>query len=225
MKYILLILIITNFFCNTLDKERLELDRQILEFEKAKFQKCGCCNPGEEKPTVLLYKKPEAVDVPKKDCNPVSTAGHAEIWNLAEEGNWYYSPNQMSKGELCKEEPMESFYKIYSNTESYVAETQVPKTKKSSCINNVLFHGKDKLYQLMLEKTAKEELKTELPSFANVKKETIEYNNAEKGRSFYYECKPTDPQKKWDKCTCLLYASYGGGKEKLAERLKKEIGK
>lgn len=207
--------------CNSLEKERLELDRQILEFEKERFQKCGCnC----ESNKVLIPYSVEVEKVEKKapsTCTKISPPTREEIWALAEKGEWSYSPKLLSQKEICKEFPKETFYKIYYNTESYVAETQVPRTKKSSCINNVLFHGKENLYESMIEDAAKEVgVKFEKEKFIDLKNQIIEYNTLEKGRSFYYECKPTDEKGLWNKCVCVLFASYENGKEQLKTKIK-----
>lgn len=205
--------------CTSLEKERLELDKQILEFEKERFRKCGCC--GES--VVKVTESTPIVAKTEKDCTKTNPPSREDIWTLAEKGDWSYSPPLLEKSSVCQEDPKETFYKIYQNTDSYVAETQVPKTKKSSCINNVLFHGKDKLYDLMLDHTAKFMGITnyEKEKFTKVKNETIEYNTAEKGRSFYFECRPTDPQGSWNKCTCVLFASYPNGRTGLGTRMKK----
>jgi hypothetical protein len=60
----------------------------------------------------------------------------------------------------------------------------------------------------------------EKEKFLNLKNEIIDYNTKQKGRSFYYECKPTDEKGNWYKCVCVLYASFEGGKEKLKEKIK-----
>jgi len=207
--------------CQSLEKERLELDRQILEFEKERFQKCGCVCQDSVAVTKYYTEPVKVVSKSEKDCIKVASPSKEDIWSLAEKGGWSYSPKLLEKSEVC-EDLKESFYKIYYNTDSYVAETQVPKTKKSSCINNVLFHGKDKLYDLMLEHTAKLEGidNYEKDRYTKVKNEVIEYNTAEKGRSFYYECRPTDPTGSWNKCVCILFASYPSGRKGLGLRLK-----
>jgi hypothetical protein len=221
MIQILLIVLSLLMGCQSLEKERLELDKQILEFEKERFKKCGCCVPVETH-WVPPGKIVSGIKT-GKDCVRIAPPSSEDIWKIAEDGNWSYSPKNLKLGEICREETKESFYKIYQNSESYVAETQVPKTKRSSCINNVLFHGKDKLYDLMLEKTAKDTgiQDYEKERFTKVKNETIEYNTAEKGRSFYYECKPTDSQGAWNTCKCVLFASYAGGEDSLGKRMKK----
>jgi hypothetical protein len=74
----------------------------------------------------------------------------------------------------------------------------------------------------MLDKTTKEESITlSKEDKSQILQESVEYNNAEKGRSFYYECKPTDQGMRWDSCKCVLYASYPEGKQGLAARMKK----
>lgn len=233
LNFVKIMLFFTMFLlpmCSSLEKERLELDRAKLEFEKKKLQfeteklkacacscmqSATCCNSEE---IVVIEKKEKE----KVDCIKEAIPSSEEIWALSVEGGWHYSPDKIKARNICKGDTKESFYKQFANTESYVAESQVPATKKSSCINNVLFSGKSQLYNLMLDKTAKEESitlsKTEK---AQILQETIEYNNAEKGRSFYFECKPTDSENKWNSCKCALYASYLMGKAGLSTRMKK----
>ena len=226
--FLILTLLSLTSFCSTVEKERLEFDKAKLEFEKKKleFEKeklktCGCsgcssCNSCETVEEVLIEKKQ------KPDCVKEIPPTNEEIWAFSVEGNWHYSPDKIKSKNICKGDFKESFYKQFSNTESYVAETQVPATKKSSCINNVLFSGKSQLYNLMFDKTAKEEsVNPSKQEKSQILQEIIEYNTAEKGRSFYYECKPTDQAGKWDSCKCVLYASYEQGKQGLATRMKK----
>jgi hypothetical protein len=215
--FFLILSLITN--CASLEKERLALEKEKLEFEKKKLQfqeeklkNCACCNP------CGCGKSEEVAVVEKKEKPPSSE----DIWALSVEGNWHYSPDKIKSKSICKGDLKESFYKQFANTESYVAKEQVPATKQSSCINNVLFSGKSQLYNLMLDKTAKEEAVTlSKTDKAQILQESVEYNNAEKGRSFYYECKPTDAGGRWDSCKCVLYASYPEGKQGLAARMKK----
>lgn len=228
MKLLSLIFILPFLFsCSSLEKERLALEKEKLEFEKKKLQfqeeklkVCACCNPctncGKSEEVVVVEKKE------KPDCIKETPPTSEEIWALSVEGNWHYSPNKIKSKNICKGDAKESFYKQFVNTESYVAEKQVPATKQSSCINNVLFSGKSQLYNAMLDKTAKEEsINLSKEDKSQVLLESVEYNNAEKGRSFYYECKPTDQGGRWDSCKCVLYASYPDGKQGLAARMKK----
>jgi hypothetical protein len=215
-----------------IEKERLELDKKILEFnrdklewEKKKSSNCCCCDCNVSEYILVPDKKVEKQIVEyisNTDCPKVKTPSKEDIWKLAEKGDWSYHPSILKTGEACKDDWKESFYKVYHNTESYVAETQVPKTKQSSCINNVLFHGKDKLYNLMIEKTFQENGRTfkDPSEYESIKKDIIAYNNKVKGRSFYYECIPTDPNKNWDKCSCVLYSSHEKGKVGLLDRWK-----
>jgi hypothetical protein len=231
--------------CSSIDKERLELDRQILEFDKEKFKleqsrykNCNCCEEKktsccESKNTIKIISQDQTTTKNDKliiatektsDCDKITTPRSEEIWALSIEGGWSFAPQKLETGDTNSCDKKESFYKQFSNTESYVAEKQVPKTKKSSCTNNVLFHGKDKLYNLMIDKTLKEDsteadsTKLDKPKLLS---EIIQYNNEGKKRSFYYECMPTDPEKRWDKCTCVLYASYPNGKSGLIDRIRK----
>jgi len=226
------LLVITIFslisFCSSVEKERLEFDKAKLEFEKKKleFEKeklktFGCCTCSSNNSCATI----EEVVIEKKDkpdCVKENPPSSEEIWALSVEGNWHYSPDKIKSKNICKGDFKESFYKQFANTESYVAETQVPATKKSSCINNVLFSGKSQLYNLMFDKTAKEEsMNPSKQDKSQILQEIVEYNTAEKGRSFYYECKPTDAGGKWDSCKCVLYTSYEQGKQGLAARMKK----
>ncbi|MDX1959944.1 MAG: hypothetical protein SFU98_15340 [Leptospiraceae bacterium] len=241
MKLILFLVLLSN--CSSLEKERLELEKARLDLEKEKIlflkekSNCGCCtekisNCKTCSEKIILTeakvkeKEPEKFLVypeVKQDCEKISSPKSIDIWSLAKEGGWSFEPNKIKTGTVdsCDKEIV--FYKEFSNTESYVAETQVPRTKKSSCTNNVLFHGKDKLYNLMIDKTAKENLSLEDQNRINkpeLLKEIISYNNEGKLRSFYFECIPTDPKKNWDKCSCVLYASYKDGKNELISRMK-----
>lgn len=221
-----LFLIFSILTCSSLEKERLEFDKarlefdkKKLEFEREKLKACGCCSSCSTcgKSDEFVIEKKE-----KPDCIKENPPSSEEIWAISVEGNWHYSPDKIKGRNICKGDMKESFYKQFANTESYVAETQVPATKKSSCINNVLFSGKSQLYNLMIDKTAKEEsVALSKSEKGQILQETIDYNNAEKGRSFYYECKPTDAGGKWDSCKCVLYASYAEGKQGLANRMKK----
>lgn len=228
MKLIALIFFLPLIFsCSSLEKERLALEKEKLELEKKKLQfqeeklkACACCNPcsncGKAEEVVVVEKKE------KPDCIKEPPPTSEEIWALSVEGNWHYSPNKIKSKNICKGDLKESFYKQFTNTESYVAKEQVPATKQSSCINNVLFSGKSQLYNSMLDKTTKEESITlSKEDKSQILQESVEYNNAEKGRSFYYECKPTDQGMRWDSCKCVLYASYPEGKQGLAARMKK----
>ena len=224
---LLLSAIIFTANCSSLEKERLALEKEKLEFEKKKLQfqeeklkTCACCNPcggcGKSDEVVVVEKKE------KPDCIKENPPTSEEIWALSVEGNWHYSPDKIKSKNICKGDLKESFYKQFANTESYVAEKQVPATKQSSCINNVLFSSKSQLYNSMLDKTAKEEsVQLTKQDKTQILQESVDYNNAEKGRSFYYECKPTDVGGRWDSCKCVLYASYPEGKQGLATRIKK----
>jgi hypothetical protein len=233
--YAILILTLLLSQCSSLDKEILEIEKQKLEVERERLKlerdrlhKCNnCCQQPtlslktEVKPILPLEEK-AVFYVEPMGCNKVKTPSSEDIWQISETGEWSYPPNFLELGITCKEEKKEYFYKQFSNTESYVAEKQVPATKKSSCINNVVFHGKDKLYTQMVEKTKTEELSKEMAQRVDSKmvfRDVVEYNNSAKGRSFYYECKATDSQKRWDKCACVLFASYTDGKEGLADRM------
>ena len=229
IQLILLSIVFIIFHCSSIEKERLELDKAKLEFEKKKLEfererlkTCGCtgcntCNTCTTADEIVVIEKKD-----KPDCIKENPPSNEEIWALSVEGNWHYSPDKIKSKNICKGDFKESFYKQFANTESYVAETQVPATKKSSCINNVLFSGKSQLYNLMLDKTAKEEsIALSKQDKTQILQETVEYNTAEKGRSFYYECKPTDQGGKWDSCKCVLYASYPEGKQGLTARMRK----
>lgn len=218
--------------CSSLDKDILEVEKQKLEIERErlrlerdKFNKCNnCCGQGLSLKTEVKPEERAYLYVEPAGCAKVKTPSSDDIWHLSENGDWSYPPNMLELGITCKDEKKEFFYKQFANTESYVAEKQVPSTKKSSCINNVVFHGKEKLYTQMVEKTKSEELNRDMAQKVDSKivvRDLVEYNNSGRGRSFYYECKATDPQKRWDKCACVLFASYTDGKEGLAERMVK----
>ncbi|MEM7180067.1 MAG: hypothetical protein AAF518_04085 [Spirochaetota bacterium] len=219
------------------EKERLAFEKEKLAFEKLKFlcqKKSFTCNgkyssclqikPACAKKSVVFLPKENLVPS-KTDCVSIPTPSSPDIWQLAERGGWSYSYFALKKGSACKGDTKETFYKSYGNSESYVAKTQVPRTKKSSCINNVLFSAKGKLYKLMLEKTGKELLSSSQRSRVNQEKvlrQVVQYNNEGKKRSFYYECKPSDAARQWNSCRCVLFASHENGKTGLANRMKKE---
>ena len=218
-------------------KEKLAFEKEKLAFEKLKFlcqKKSFTCNgkyssclqikPACAKKSVV-FLRPEHKEPSKTDCVSIPTPSSQDIWKLAEKGGWSYSYFALKKGSACKGDKKETFYKSYGNSESYVAKTQVPRTKRSSCINNVLFSAKGKLYKLMLSKTGKELLSAS--QRAQVKQEkvlrqVVQYNNEGKKRSFYYECKPSDAARQWNRCTCVLFASHENGKTGLANRMKRE---
>jgi hypothetical protein len=238
MKLSLFALLLLSIFlstCSSLDKEILEIEKQKLDVERERLKlerdrmmKCNnCCQQPtlslktEVKPILPLEEK-AVLYVEPIGCNKIKTPSSDDIWQISESGEWSYPPNLLELGITCREEKKEFFYKQFANTESYVAEKQVPATKKSSCINNVVFHGKDKLYSQMVEKTKSEELSKEMAQRVDSKtvfRDVVEYNNSGRGRSFYYECRATDANKRWDKCACVLFASYTDGKEGLADRM------
>lgn len=247
MKYLILFVFAA---CNTLEKEKLDLEKARLDFEKEKMSwekekgKCGSCCPSpcektdcretvNEPAVILVHPKTVQTENPVKETTPKLTTNETipceriavpsleDIWALSVEGGWSHHPEKISTNNVCRGDLQEYFYKQYSNNESYVAEKHVPRTRKSSCTNNVLFHGKDKLYNLMIEKTAKEEAPSASYDLESVKKDVVTYNTEGKKRSFFYECRPTDPQKRWDTCTCVLYSTYRNGKSGLSERIKK----
>jgi hypothetical protein len=225
---IYLISAIVQVSCTSLEKERLDLDRERLEFDKAKLlfeqekSKSCCCPTCNETCKGNEIAKSELFVEKKKtsDCGAFPSSELKDIWTISIEGEWYYSPQSVKQGILCKSDQKEFFYKQFSNTDSYVAETQVPATKRSSCINNVLFSGKPLLYASMIEKTA---ARNDVAKFDKkvVLEKVIEYNTAEKGRSFYYECVATDKLKRFDSCKCVLYTSYPKGEEGVLELLRK----
>ena len=230
------IFILLLFNCSSLDKEfldiekqKLEVERERLKLERDRLNKCNnCCQPqaislkAETRAVVPLEEKASFLYVEPTGCAKVKTPSTDDIWQISENGEWSYPPNLLELGITCRDEKKEYFYKQFANTDSYVAEKQVPATKKSSCINNVVFYGKDKLYSQMIEKTKSEELTRDMAQRVDSKivfKDLLDYNNSARGRSFYYECRATDPGKKWDKCACVLFASYMDGKEGLADRM------
>lgn len=226
----MLLIVLFQFGCSSLekerldfDKERLAFDKEKLAFEKEKYSSCKCCaNDCNCNSSTVILKTDE---MKKTKCDTVPTPSSEEIWALSVEGGWSYSPVKIRSGEICKEEIKESFYKQFNNSESYVAKNHVPRTRQSSCINNVLISSKDKLYELMVDKTYKEENKSRELNKEDKKeviKDIVDYNTSGKERSFYFECKPTDTDKAWDKCACVLYASYSGGKQGLLSTIIKK---
>lgn len=213
------------------EKKRLEIERERLDLEKSKYKNCNSCNSCSQ--TIKIDKvqsdctsncKEKVIISKTDDCKKISIQSIEDIWTLSINGDWYYAPDQIRSKTICEGDQKESFYKQYTNTESYVAETQVPATKKSSCINNILFDAKSKLYNLMIDRVLKDELsqtKLDATKREKVLTQLVDYNNAVKGRSFYYECKPTDPQKRWNQCICVLYASYSKGSKGLSELIQK----
>ena len=237
---LVLILTIFNLECSSLEKERLEFEKEKLAFEKEKFafekNRVGVCKElvlekrilvPETKiltPDTNLSQAELFVEKKENPCGKFPSSEIRDIWELSIEGDWYYHPEKIRSGILCDNDKKEFFYKQFSNTDSYVAETQVPASKKSSCINNVVFSGKPELYKMMIDKTISKN-ESELSNVNIDKKKSIEdlikYNTAEKGRSFYYECVPTDKLKRFDSCKCVLYASYPKGEVGVLNLLKK----
>ncbi len=237
---LVLLFTIFNLECSSLEKERLEFEKEKLAFEKEKFafekNRIGVCRelvlekrilvPDTKVlvPETKLSQSELFLEKKENQCGKFPSTELRDIWELSIEGNWYYNPEKVKSGILCENDKKDYFYKQFSNTDSYVAETQVPASKKSSCINNVVFSGKPELYKMMIEKTiSKNEL--ELTNVEIDKKKTseelIKYNTSEKGRSFYYECVPTDKLKKYDSCKCVLYASYPNGEKGIIDLLKR----
>lgn len=216
------------------EKEKLDFDKKRLEYLKKNCDKCcnsscnNCNTPCNSCPTEasVEVQEPELAIVKeeKTGCERVLPPTPEELWKLGESGGWSYHPDKIKSDSICKGDDKEAFYKTYHSLESFVAETQLPKTRQNSCINNVLFYGKGKLYKLMEDKTISERLSSTQASKIDkevVLKEIVEYNTSGKKRSFYYECLPTDPERTWGKCKCLLYASYPKGEFGLEARLKR----
>ena len=102
-----------------------------------------CGDPGIEFAETLVAINPNDNTTPttgntpplencKPDCIKENPPSNEEIWALSVEGNWHYSPDKIKSKNICKGDFKESFYKQFANTESYVAETQVPATEKSA---------------------------------------------------------------------------------------------
>lgn len=228
----LLLFVFFSLECSSFEKEKFEFEKQKLEFEKEKFafekNRTLVCNELVSEKILIPEKKIAQAELfyEKKEpaCGKFPSTEIKDIWELSKEGNWYYHPEKLKSGVYCDGDKKEFFYKQFSNTDSYVAETQVPSTKRSSCINNVLFTGKPILYNLIIDKTILQR-EQDLAGVSIDKKKSLEdvikFNTSEKGRSFYYECIATDKLKKFDSCKCVLYASYPKGEDGILELLKK----
>ncbi len=166
---------------------------------------------------ILLYLLPDP-------CEKIPAPTKGQIWKF--DFVWNYSPLKLRNNSICGSDALDYFYVKQRDRASYIAMKKVKITKESSCKNNSLFNGKQKLFRGMLD-SAKEvnvdlssskekEILTEIALFNN----KIEHAGT-------YDCTPlntkgvTDPDDMWETCECILYGFYTGGKFGLAERVKK----
>lgn len=213
------------------EKEKLAFERLKLFCDKKNFSCLASYPPCKTKKSPC--QPPKQTNQPDTkpsnnttDCQRIPVDSADDIWKIAEKGGWSYSYYALKQGYACQGDKKESFYKSYTNSESYVAKTQVHKTKKSSCINNVLFSAKGKLYKLMIDKTARQTMSSSEQrriDRGQSLRQIVTYNNRGKKRSFYYQCKPTDPGRQWNRCICVLFASHENGKSGLSKRLKDNL--
>ena len=166
---------------------------------------------------ILLYIEPNP-------CDKIPTQKKGEIWKF--DFVWHYSPLKLRNDSICGNDMQEFFYIRQRDRASYIAMKKVKVTKESSCRNNALFNGKQKLFRGML-KSALEENQS-LPSLKErdilteiaILNDSIEHAGT-------YDCSPlntknvTDPDNMWEECECILYGFYKNGKQGLKERVDK----
>ncbi len=166
---------------------------------------------------ILLYLEPNP-------CEKVTPPKKGEIWKF--DFVWHYSPLKLRNDSICGSDLKDFFYIRQRDKASYIAMKKVKITKESSCKNNSLFNGKQKLFRGML-KSAVEENQS-LPAMKEREILTeIALLNDKIDHAGTYDCSPlntknvTDPDAMWEECECILYGFYKGGKQGLKERVNK----
>lgn len=166
---------------------------------------------------ILLYLEPNP-------CEKVNSPKKGEIWKF--DFVWHYSPLKLRNDSICGSDIQEFFYIKQRDRASYIAMKKVKITKESSCRNNSLFNGKQKLFRGMLKSVMAEN--QSLPSTKEKQILTeIALLNDKVDHAGTYDCSPlntknvTDPDAMWEECECILYGFYTGGKQGLKERVDK----
>jgi len=166
---------------------------------------------------ILLYLEPNP-------CAKVTSPKKGEIWKF--DFVWHYSPLKLRNDSICESDLQEFFYIRQRDRASYIAMKKVKITKESSCRNNSLFNGKQKLFRGMLKSAVAEN--QSLPSMKEREILTeIALLNDKVDHAGTYDCSPlntknvTDPDTMWEECECILYGFYNGGKQGLKERVDK----
>jgi hypothetical protein len=166
---------------------------------------------------ILLHLLPDP-------CEKIPAPAKGQIWKF--DFVWHYSPLKLRNNSICGNDLHDYFYIKQRDRASYIAMKKVKITKESSCKNNSLFNGKQKLFRGMLD-SAKEG-----NTYLSVSKEKeilteIALLNDKIEHAGTYDCTPlntknvTDPDAMWEECECILYGFYTGGKVGLVERVKK----
>jgi hypothetical protein len=166
---------------------------------------------------ILLYLTPEP-------CEKIPAPKTGDIWKL--DSTWYYSPLKLRNNTICNGDTKYFFYIKQRDRASYIAMKKVKITKESSCRNNSLFNGKQKLLRGMLE-SAREDNTAITPLKEKEVLTEIAALNSKVEHSGVYDCVPlntknvTDPDAMWEECECIIYGFYEGGKIGLTNRIKK----
>ncbi|MBK8394312.1 MAG: hypothetical protein IPL26_03580 [Leptospiraceae bacterium] len=168
---------------------------------------------------ILLYLEPNP-------CDKITAPQKGEIWKF--DFVWHYSPLKLRNNSICGNDIQEYFYIRQKDRASYIAMKKVKITKESSCRNNALFNGKQKLFRGMLQSVKEDN--TNLSSIREKEILTeIALLNDKIEHAGTYDCSPlntknvTDPDVMWEECECILYGFYPQGKLGLLERVDKKI--
>jgi hypothetical protein len=157
------------------------------------------------------------------DCNKLPSPSKSEIWKL--DSVWNYSPFKIRNNSICGNDLKEFFYIKQRGRASYIAMKKVKITKESSCKNNSLFNGKQKLFQGMLETSNEANLVLSQLHEKEILNE-IALLNDKVEHAGTYDCIPlntknvSDPDAMWEECECVLYGFFTGGKMGLTDRIK-----
>lgn len=164
---------------------------------------------------ILLHLLPDP-------CEKIAAPTKGQIWKF--DYVWYYSPLKLRTNSLCANDTQEFFYIKQRDRASFIAMKKVKITKESSCKNNSLFNGKQKLFRGMLDSS-----KEGNANLSTVKEKEILTEiallNDKIDHAGTYDCTPlntkgvTDPDDMWETCECILYGFYTGGKMGLSERI------
>ncbi len=166
---------------------------------------------------ILLHLLPDP-------CEKISAPSKGQIWKF--DFVWHYSPLKLRNNSICGSDLQEYFYIKQKDRASYIAMKKVKITKESSCRNNSLFNGKQKLFRGMLESVKEANMNLSLAKEKEILSEIVNLNDKIE-HAGTYDCTPlntkgvTDPDDMWETCECILYGFYKGGKLEVAERIKK----
>lgn len=166
---------------------------------------------------ILLHLLPDP-------CEKIPAPTKGQIWKF--DFVWHYSPLKLRNNSICGSDLQEYFYIKQKDRASYIAMKKVKITKESSCRNNSLFNGKQKLFRGMLESVKEANASLSLAKEKEILSEIVILND-KIDHAGTYDCTPlntkgvTDPDDMWETCECILYGFYTGGKLKLTERINK----